>query len=74
MEADLPTLPPEVRDYEPVLALSGDAGASGPDGTALHRRLLRDSPAFLKPSGWLLLEVGQGQADRRRGRAGIGLC
>lgn len=61
-EAQLPTLQPEVRDYELRLALSGDAGASGPDGTALHRRLLAEAPAHLKPGGWLLLEVGQGQA------------
>ena len=62
-ESELPSLQPEVRDYEPVLALSGEPGASGPDGTDLHRRLLRESPAFLTPGGWLLLEVGQGQAE-----------
>ena len=62
-EAELSSLQPEVRDYEPTLALSGEAGASGPDGTALHRRLLRESPPYLKPGGWLLLEVGQGQAE-----------
>ena len=62
-EAELPTLQPEVRDYEPRLALSGAPGAAGSDGTALHRRLLADAPARLAPGGWLLLEVGQGQAD-----------
>ena len=61
-EADVVSLQPEVRDYEPRLALSGDAGAAGPDGTALHRRLLAEAPTHLKPGGWLLLEVGQGQA------------
>lgn len=62
-EAELPDLQPEVRDYEPVLALSGAPGAAGPDGTALHRRLLAEAPAHLAPGGWLGLEVGQGQAD-----------
>ncbi len=62
-EADLPALQPEVRDYEPRLALSGDSGASGPDGMALHRRLLAEAPAYLNPGGWLLMEVGQGQAE-----------
>ena len=62
-QAEVPTLQPEVRDYEPLLALSGDGDAAGPDGTALHRRLLRDAPAHLQPNGWLLLEVGQGQAE-----------
>lgn len=60
-QSDLPTLQPEVRDYEPRLALSGDGGASGTDGTALHRRLLHEARASLKPRGWLLMEVGQGQ-------------
>ena len=62
-EADLPSLQPEVRDYEPRLALSGDGDASGADGADLHRRLLRDAPGYLQPNGWMLLEVGQGQAE-----------
>ncbi len=62
-EADLPALQPEVRDYEPTMALSGAPGAVGPDGTALHRRLLQESGRSLKPGGWLMLEVGQGQAE-----------
>ena len=61
-EADLPALQPEVRDYEPTLALSGEPGAVGPDGTRLHRRLLNESNPLLRPGGWLMLEVGQGQA------------
>jgi len=63
LEEDLPALQPEVRDYEPTLALSGEPGAVGPDGTALHRRLLSESKPRLKPGGWLLLEAGQGQAE-----------
>jgi len=61
--AEIGGLQPEVRDYEPHLALSGEEGASGPDGTALHRRLLAESLANLKSGGWLLMEVGQGQAE-----------
>lgn len=63
LEKDLPALQPEVRDYEPTLALSGEPGAVGADGTALHRRLLNESKPRLKPGGWLLLEVGRGQAE-----------
>ena len=63
LESDLPGLQPEVRDYEPVLALSGEPGAAGADGTALHRRLLAEAPARLTPGGRLLMEVGQGQAE-----------
>ncbi len=63
LEADLPGLQPEVRDYEPVVALSGEPGAAGSDGTALHRRLLAEAPPHLKPGGRLLMEVGQGQFE-----------
>ena len=62
-EAEISDLQPEVRDYEPRLALSGDGEATGLDGTALHRRLLLEAPPYLKPGGWLLLEVGMGQAQ-----------
>ena len=61
-EAELPDLQPEVRDYEPRLALSGLGDAAGPDGTALHRRVLAEARLFLHPGGSVLLEVGQGQA------------
>jgi len=63
-ESEIPTLQPEVRDYEPPLALSGLPGATGADGDALHRRVLEDALTFLAPGGWTLLEVGQGQAER----------
>lgn len=63
MAGELPTLQPEVRDYEPPLALVGQDNASGPDGTALHQRLLQEGTPFLKSGGWLLLEIGMGQAD-----------
>ena len=62
-EAEINGLQPEVRDYEPSLALSGEEEATGLDGTTLHRRLLSESPAYLKAGGWLLLEVGMGQAE-----------
>ena len=62
-EAELDTLQPEVQGFEPRLALSGDGAASGPDGTGLHRRLLTESAPYLKPGGWLLMEVGQGQSE-----------
>lgn len=55
-------LQPEVRDYEPVLALSGLDGASGPDGTEVHRTLLKTAHSVLKSNGWVILEVGMGQA------------
>ncbi len=55
---ELATLPIEVRDYEPHLALDG-----GPDGMAFHRRILTGTPGSLRPGGWLLMEIGEGQAE-----------
>ncbi|MCS6265576.1 MAG: peptide chain release factor N(5)-glutamine methyltransferase [Nitrospira sp.] len=54
---DLVTLQPEVRCFEPRLALAG-----GPDGMDVHRRLLQQAPVYLKSGGVLLMEVGLGQA------------
>lgn len=56
-EVDWMTLQPEVRCFEPRLALAG-----GHDGMDLHRLLLQQAPAYLKPGGVLLMEVGLGQA------------
>ena len=51
----------EVRDHEPLVALS-----PGDDGLSIIRRLLTDAPAYLKPNGHLLMEIGfdQGEAVR----------
>jgi release factor glutamine methyltransferase len=49
-------LQPEVRDFEPRLAL-----VAGPKGTEFHERLLRESREFLVPGGLLVMELGQGQ-------------
>lgn len=51
-----------VRDYEPHRALDG-----GPDGFAVFDRIVRGAPAFLKPGGYLILEIGAPQeAEARR--------
>jgi len=55
---DLPSLQPEIRDYEPMAALDG-----GPDGLDIVRRLVPQAAERLKPGGWLLFEFGFGQAD-----------
>jgi release factor glutamine methyltransferase len=53
------TLPAEVKDYEPRRALVG-----GETGLEFIGRLVEGSPAFLRSGGYLLFEVGKGQADR----------
>lgn len=54
---ELAGLMPEVRDFEPAAALDG-----GADGLECYRALARQAPLLLEPGGWLLVEVGQGQA------------
>jgi release factor glutamine methyltransferase len=56
--ADVDAAQPEVRDYEPRLALDG-----GVDGLDLVRRLVPQVAARLTPGGWCLIEFGFGQAD-----------
>jgi release factor glutamine methyltransferase len=50
-------LQPEVRNFEPRLAL-----VAGQRGIEFHERLLRDARPFLVPGGLLVMELGQGQA------------
>jgi len=59
--AALPGLQREVRDHEPLVALS-----PGADGLSVIRRLLLEAPAFIKNRGHLLFEIGfdQGEAVR----------
>jgi release factor glutamine methyltransferase len=58
---DMDGLAPEIRLYEPGLALYG-----GPDGLDYIKRLIKDSAVLLKPGGYLLLELGMGQAEKTR--------
>lgn len=56
--AALEGLQKEVRDHEPLLALS-----PGPDGLAVIRRLIEEAAGFLKREGYLILEIGYDQAE-----------
>jgi release factor glutamine methyltransferase len=55
--ADMSDLSPEVRDWEPALALT-----PGEDGLLAYRRLARAALTVLRPHGALIVEVGAGQA------------
>lgn len=48
----------EVRDWEPREALFG-----GVDGLDFYRRLIAESPRYLKPGGYVVLEIGFSQVD-----------
>lgn len=55
--ADIETLDREVREYDPRTALDG-----GDDGLHIYRMLIPASVEHLNPGGWLLVEIGIGQA------------
>jgi len=55
---DLSTLQPEVRDFEPEMAL-----IAGPEGIEIATAIIRQAPAFLKQGGALIMEMGMGQAN-----------
>ncbi|HBT84016.1 MAG TPA: peptide chain release factor N(5)-glutamine methyltransferase [Desulfuromonas sp.] len=59
--AEMPTLMPEVRDFEPSLAL-----VAGADGLDCYRALVPAAWSQLCAGGWLLVEVGAGQAPAVR--------
>lgn len=54
--ADLSRLAPEIRDFEPIVALAG-----GADGLGVVRRLLPQAGEKLLPGGAILVEIGEGQ-------------
>lgn len=56
--AEIATLDKEVRCYDPKAALDG-----GADGLRDYRRLAELMPSLLQDGGYLLLEVGEGQAE-----------
>ena len=55
---EIAALQPEVRDFDPRVALDG-----GADGLDFYRKLATEARPFLKPTGKIMLEFGDGQAD-----------
>ncbi len=58
-------LAPDIKNWEPHSALRG-----GADGLDFYRILLREAPKYLRPGGWLAIEIGGDQlsAIRRLGQ------
>jgi release factor glutamine methyltransferase len=56
--AEIAGLQAEVRDFEPLNALT-----DGGDGLSIIEKIVRRAPRFLKPGGFLLMEIGFGQAE-----------
>ncbi|HVH43467.1 MAG TPA: peptide chain release factor N(5)-glutamine methyltransferase [Labilithrix sp.] len=44
-----------------------EAFDAGPYGFAIHKRVIQEAPAFLRPHGWLVMEIGLGQEKQIEG-------
>lgn len=55
--AILPTLEPDVRNFDPRASLDG-----GPDGLGPYREIAAKAAFFLAPRGRVIVEIGAGQA------------
>lgn len=55
--AEIATLQPEVREFDPRGALDG-----GADGLDFYRRIASEGAPFVRPDGKLMVEFGDGQA------------
>lgn len=55
------TLMPEVRDYEPRLALDGTE-----DGLEFYRRIIEGAKEYMEEEGYVFFEIGFDQADAVR--------
>ena len=56
--ADFEDLPEEIKNYEPTVALNDNR-----DGLSFYRKIAEFSPELIKASGFLMLELGLGQAQ-----------
>jgi release factor glutamine methyltransferase len=56
-QGDIAGLEPDVRDYDPHLALAG-----GADGLSCYRAIAQGAGAHLVPDGFVAVEIGAGQA------------
>lgn len=57
-QSDFDDLQPEVRDFDPQIALT-----DGKDGLSIIAKIIERSPDFLKPKGHILIEIGIDQAN-----------
>jgi protein-(glutamine-N5) methyltransferase, release factor-specific len=57
-ESEWNELEPEVREHEPRQALVG-----GEDGLCFYRKIINDAAHWLRPGGFLVIEIGETQAN-----------
>jgi release factor glutamine methyltransferase len=58
---DIKTLQPEIKDWEPIVALDG-----GEDGLDYYRLIILEAKNYLIKNGYLMLELGMSQAAEVR--------
>jgi release factor glutamine methyltransferase len=58
-EKEWPSLQEDIRDYEPKEAL-----VAGEEGLESIQDLIQGAPEYLRPGGYLCLEIGQGQKEK----------
>lgn len=56
LSSNVPAMAPEISQHEPEMAFNG-----GPFGIKILDRIIKESARYLKPAGWLCLELGAGQ-------------
>jgi release factor glutamine methyltransferase len=56
---EYPSLQPEVRDYEPSMALDGHPG-----GMYYIEKILTEAPKYMNQGGWLLMEMDPDQTGK----------
>jgi release factor glutamine methyltransferase len=59
IRSEIRSLMPEVANYEPRIALDG-----GEDGLSFYRRIIKGAAQYLKSKGYLIMELGIGQAPQ----------
>lgn len=59
---DIEELEPEVRDYDPAMALDGDV-----DGLKFYRQIIEGSKNYLRDKGIIAFEIGYNQGDDVKG-------
>ena len=57
----IPMLQDEVKKHEPMEALDG-----GRDGLDFYRIIVDQAPDYIKPGGWLIMEIGHDQGEDLR--------
>ena len=57
-ESEWNNLEPEVKEHEPWQALVG-----GKDGLHYYRQIIKDAGDWLRPGGYLVIEIGEAQAN-----------